>query len=370
MNARILESKDHPATHTNTWRKALRDWSQKYLIDAFTGMAFGLFVTLVAGLIISQFGNWLNLTALVGIGKFASMLMGAGIGAGITHHLKAPPVVVLGAVVAGMMGAHADVFILGMSASDDALMFAVRPGNPIAAYLTTVFAYAVAVRVIGKTKLDILSVPLVMMLVSWGVCAWLCPPVVWVVDAIGQGIIHATELNPWLMGIVVSVIVGLLLTLPTSSAAICIAIGLGGLAGGAAVVGGAAHMIGFAVTSYRDNGISGLVAQGLGTSMLQIPNVFRKPIILVPPVVASAVTGFLAAAVFGLHCTATGSGMGTSGLVGVFAILDANPDMPHLKLWLAIVLLMFVLPAVVSWVVATWMRHCGMIQDGDMKIHG
>ncbi len=347
--------------------------SQKYLIDAFTGMAQGLFVTLIAGLIISQIGTWFDIPMLVNIGKLAGMLMGAGIGAGIAYFLKAPTLVVLSSLVVGMMGAHSGVLMSGMilTSADMPLTFKALPGNPIASYLTTVIAYAVAIRLSGKTKLDILLIPLVMFLVALAVCAWLCPPVVTMVDWIGSAIKQATELQPFLMGLIVSVVVGLLLTMPTSSAAICIAIGLNGLAGGAAVVGCAAHMIGFAVASFRDNGISGLVSQGLGTSMLQIPNVFKKPIILLPAVIASAVVGPLATVVFKLHCSASGAGMGTSGLVGVFGVIEASSTvMPAFNMWIAIAILMFILPAIIAWIVSFWLYKTGKIQLGDMKIAG
>ena len=201
------------------------------------------------------------------------------------------------------------------------------------------------------------------------VCALLNPPVVAAVNAIGQGIHAATELQPLLMGIVIAVVVGILLTLPTSSAAICIAIGLGGLAGGAAVVGCAAHMIGFAVASFKDNGFSGVISQGLGTSMLQIPNVLRKPLVLLPAVIASAIVGPIATVGFGLACTATGAGMGTAGLVGVFGVIEASQEiMSTGQLWTAIILLMFVLPAVIAGVVAYVMRRMGWLVAGDMKL--
>lgn len=350
---------------------SIKGLSQKYLIDAFTGMAQGLFVTLIAGLIISQIGTWLDLPVLINIGKLAGMLMGAGIGVGIAYYLKAPTLVVLSSLVVGMMGAHSGVLMSGaiLTAGDVPLTFKALPGNPIAAYLTTVLSYVVAMRVAGKTKLDILLVPLVMFLVALAVCAWLCPPVVTMVEWIGLAIKEATELQPFLMGLIISVVVGLLLTMPTSSAAICIAIGLNGLAGGAAVVGCAAHMVGFAVASFRDNGVSGLIAQGLGTSMLQIPNIFKKPIILLPAVVASAVVGPLATVVFGLHCSASGAGMGTAGLVGVFAVLEASSTvMSPAMMWLAIGLLMFGLPALVAYLVSVWLYKTGKIQLGDMKL--
>lgn len=345
---------------------------QKYFIDAFTGMALGLFVTLIAGLIISQIGGWLNLPALIAVGKLASVLMGAGIGVGIAYYLKAPTLVMLSCLVAGMLGAHSEALMAGnlfMAQEAGPATFAALPGNPIGAYLASVFAYRAGTWVAGKTKLDILLVPLLVCAVALAVCALLNPPVVAAVNAIGQGIQAATTLQPLLMGIVIAVVVGILLTMPTSSAAICIAIGLGGVAGGAAVVGCAAHMIGFAVASFKDNGISGVISQGLGTSMLQIPNVLKKPIVLLPAVIASAIVGPIATVGFGLACTATGAGMGTAGLVGVFGVIDASKEiMSTGQLWMAIVLLMFVLPAVIAGTVAYIMRRFGWLVDGDMKL--
>ena len=352
--------------------RPIKAFFQKYFIDAFTGMALGLFVTLIAGLIISQIGGWLHLPVLVSIGKLASVLMGAGIGVGIAYYLKAPTLVMLSCLVAGMLGAHSEALMAGtlfIPQEAGPATFLALPGNPIGAYLAAVFAYRAGTWVAGKTKLDILLVPLVVCAIAWAVCALLNPPVVAAVDAIGVGIQAATELQPLLMGIVIAVVVGILLTLPTSSAAICITIGLGGLAGGAAVVGCAAHMIGFAVASFKDNGVSGLISQGLGTSMLQIPNVLRKPIVLLPAVIASAVVGPIATVVFQLACTATGAGMGTAGLVGVFGVIEASQELMGVtELWTAIILLMFVLPAIIAGVVAYIMRRMGWLVAGDMKL--
>lgn len=350
----------------------MKAFFQKYFIDAFTGMALGLFVTLIAGLIISQIGGWLSLPALVAVGKLASVLMGAGIGVGIAYYLKAPTLVMLSCLVAGMLGAHSEALMAGnlfIAQEAGPATFAAVPGNPIGAYLASVFAYRAGTWIAGKTKLDILLIPLVVCTVALIVCALLNPPVVAAVNAIGQGIQAATELQPLLMGIVIAVVVGILLTLPTSSAAICIAIGLGGLAGGAAVVGCAAHMIGFAVASFKDNGVSGVISQGLGTSMLQIPNVLKKPLVLLPAVIASAIVGPIATVGFGLACTATGAGMGTAGLVGVFGVIEASQEiMSSAQLWTAIILLMFVLPALIAGVVAYVMRRLGWLVDGDMKL--
>lgn len=350
----------------------IKAFFQKYFIDAFTGMALGLFVTLIAGLIISQIGGWLAIPALVAIGKLASILMGAGIGAGIAYYLKAPTLVMLSCLVAGMLGAHSEALMAGtlFTAQEAApATFLAVPGNPIGAYLASVFAYRAGSWVSGKTKLDILLVPLTVCAIAWAVCALLNPPVVAAVNAVGVGIQAATELQPLLMGIVIAVVVGILLTLPTSSAAICIAIGLGGLAGGAAVVGCAAHMIGFAVASFKDNGFSGVISQGLGTSMLQIPNVLKKPIVLLPAVIASAIVGPIATVVFQLACTSTGAGMGTAGLVGVFGVIEASEDlMSPVQLWTAIILLMFILPALIAGIVAFIMRRMGVLVDGDMTL--
>lgn len=350
----------------------IKAFFQKYFIDAFTGMALGLFVTLIAGLILSQIGGWIHIPALVDVGKLASVMMGAGIGVGIAYYLKAPTLVMLSCLVAGMLGAHSEALMAGTLFTPQVgapATFLAIPGNPIGAYLASVFAYRAGSWVAGKTKLDILLVPLLVCAVALAVCALLNPPVVAAVNAIGQGIQAATELQPFLMGIVIAVVVGILLTLPTSSAAICIAIGLGGLAGGAAVVGCAAHMIGFAVASYKDNGVSGLISQGLGTSMLQIPNVLKKPIVLLPAVIASAIVGPIATVGFGLACTATGAGMGTAGLVGVFGVIEASKDMMSSgQLWTAIILLMFVLPAMIAGLVAYMMRRLGWLVDGDMTL--
>ena len=310
----------------------VRAFFNKYFIDAFTGMALGLFVTLIAGLIFSQVGMALDMPLLMDLGKLASILMGAGIGVGIAYYLKAPTLVVFACLVAGMMGAHSEALMAGQLFTPQEgapPTFLAVPGNPIGAYLASVFACRAGSWVQGKTKLDIILVPWAVGLVALAVCAWLNPPVVSLVNSIG----------------------------------------LDGLAGGAAVVGCAAHMIGFAVASYKDNGMSGVIAQGLGTSMLQIPNIFKKPIILLPVVIASAVVGPIATTSFGLMSTASGAGMGTAGFVGVFGVLEASAGvLTSTQIWLAIGLLMFVSPAVIAGIVAWLMRRTGWIQDGDMKL--
>lgn len=354
-----------------TW-KGTKKLSKRWFIDAFTGMAQGLFVTLIAGLIIKQIGGWIGDNTfgrlLTTTGNIASFLMGAGIGAGIASYLKAPKLVIFTAMVAGMIGAFSTQFISGDLAG--IVMVKGSPGNPISAYICALMATEIGMKFAGKTKLDILLVPLGMMLVTLG-AVYVCIPFVWLIDVISNFIQWATGEQPVVMGIVISVVVGILLTMPTSSAAICISLKLGGIAGGAAVVGCACQMIGFAVQSYRENKFSGLISQGIGTSMLQIPNIMKKPIIFLPPIVASAIAGPLATAVFRLECAAAGSGMGTSGFVGIFATIEASvaAGLPQWKIGLGIALLFFIIPIIVCVVMSEIMRKFKLINYGDMALN-
>ena len=244
----------------------------------------------------------------------------------------------------------------------------VATGNPITCYLAVVVSCELGTLVTGKTKLDILVVPLVCLIAGGLVASLLGTPVEWLMTKIGQGINAATEIQPFLMGIIISVSMGLLLTLPTSSAAIGISIGLGGLAAGAGVAGCCAHMIGFAVASVRENKIPGLVAQGVGTSMLQRPNL-KNPRILLPAVAASIVVGPISTCLFKLQATAVGSGMGTAGLVGVIDMIGASAGViPTWQLVLGVILVCFVLPAAIAFGVSELLRKVGWIKKGDMKI--
>ena len=223
-------------------------------------------------------------------------------------------------------------------------------------------------------KLDILIVPLgALVLVFAGM--YLAYPFIWLINQLGELIALATEITPFFMGIIIAVVMGILLTMPTSSAAIWIAVASGIssdamlLAGGAAVVGCSCHMIGFAVASYRENGVSGVISQGLGTSMLQIPNIMKKPIIMLPEIIASAILGPIATCVFGLKCTAAGGGMGTSGLVGVFGTIEASSSLEPWVMVVGVVLLLFVLPAVISFVCSEIFRKLGWIKFGDQKLN-
>jgi uncharacterized membrane protein len=350
----------------------------RWFIEAFTGMAQGLFATLIAGLIIKQIGVLIGAGTVAGqllilIGNIASALTGAGIGAGIAKQLKAGNLVIFSALIAGIVGANSvQIISQGYELNIEALktgMIAFRAGDPIGAYAAALVATELGIFLSGKTKLDIIVIPLSMMIVTMLITVSVCPPVIKLMTAIGAGINRATELQPFLMGIIIAVSVGLLLTLPTSSAAICISIGINGLAGGAAVVGCCCQMIGFAVQSFRENKISGLIAQGLGTSMLQIPNLMRKPVILVPPVIASVICGPLSTLVFKLQCAPGGAGMGTAGLVGVITTyISSKGHISDGSLLGGIILLQFVLPAIICLVLSEWMRKRGILRAGDMAL--
>ncbi|GHU40955.1 PTS sugar transporter subunit IID [Spirochaetia bacterium] len=349
----------------------------RWFIDAFTGMAHGLFCTLIAGLIIKQIGTLVGDNnagrLLILIGNTASALTGAGIGAGIAKQLKAGNLVIFAAMIAGVVGGNsAQIISSGYALNTAALTagtIAIRAGDPIGAYIAALIAVELGIFLTGKTKLDIIVLPLSMMIITAAITVTICPPIIKLMAAIGSGINRAAELQPFIMGIIIAVSVGVLLTLPTSSAAICISIGITGIAGGAAVVGCCCQMVGFAVQSFRENKVSGLIAQGLGTSMLQIPNLMKKPVIIVPPIIASAICGPLSTLVFKLQCAPAGAGMGTSGLVGVITTYISSKNVvPGGTLISGIVLLEFVLPAVICLVVSEIFRKKQWIKFGDMQL--
>jgi len=361
----------------------LKALPKRYFITAFSGMAQGLFVTLIAGTILAQIAGWILAASetnpfgimLKNVANIAKLLMGAGIGVGIAHSLGHNKLVVFTAAVTGFVGANASNIINGVSLL--ASFTAGAPGNPIGAYVVTMFTVEVASAYAGKTKLDIILVPLGMLLLSIG-GVYISYPFIWLIDQLGSLISVATLAQPFVMGVVIAVVMGILLTMPTSSAAIWIAVcaestadNLGlYLAGGAAAAGCAAHMVGFAVASFRENGVGGLISQGIGTSMLQIPNIMKKPQIMVPEIIASAIVGPLSTCAFGLYCDATGGGMGTSGLVGVFSTITTslNNGVNMASIVIGVVLLFFVIPAAVSFGVSEFMRHKGWIKFGDQKL--
>jgi uncharacterized membrane protein len=356
-----------------TWLN-IKNYANKWFITASGGMAFGLFATLIAGTIVNQIGKWIGGNsiglAFQTVGFATQLLMGAGIGAGVAHSLKAEKLVLFSTVCAGFIGAQSIAIINSISSSVALSAFLVSPGDPVSAFFVSLFVVEIGQFLKGRTKLDIVVLPISAILISCFLAFTVCPPIVKVFTAFGNWIMLTTETNPIWMGFVMSVSVGLLLTMPTSSAAICVACGISGLAGGAAVVGGASHMICFAVMSWRENRISGLVAQGLGTSMLQIPNIFKNPRLLIPPVLASAVCGPLASAVFQLHCDRTGSGMGTSGLVGVFTTVSTSLEnsISTGSLIFAVILLFFAIPAVFGIIGRLVLGKINWIKDGDLKL--
>ena len=352
-------------TTTTPWG-FIKKQANKWFIVASGGMAFGLFATLIAGTIVNQIGKWIGNntlgSALQIAGLASQLLMGAGIGAGVANSLKAEKLVLFSAICAGFIGAQS----LGLIRNG----VLVSPGDPVSAFLVSIIAVEIGQFLKGRTRLDIVVVPISAILAACFLAFTICPPIVKLFTALGNWIMLTTEINPVLMGVVMSVSVGLFLTMPTSSAAICVACGIGGLAGGAAVVGGAAHMICFAVMSWKENRVSGLVAQGLGTSMLQIPNIFKNPRLLIPPVLASALCGPLAAALFKLHCSSTGSGMGTSGLVGLFTAISASLDagLRMSTIIPAAILLFLALPVVFGLAGRLLLQKIGWIKDGDLKL--
>ena len=355
----------------------LKGLPKRWFITAFSGMAQGLFCTLIAGTIIWQVGIWIGDNTfgkmLVYAGNLAKTLMGAGIGIGIANALKKGKLITFTSAVTGLIGAFSQTMVEFGFAYPNITVGA--PGNPIGAYVAALFAMEIASLYEGKTKLDIIFIPLGMIIMSLG-GIYLAYPFILLVNVIGKGVGLATGKAPVTMGIIVSVCMGILLTLPTSSAAIWLSIASGIttdsmlLAGGAAACGCASHMIGFAVSSFRENKFGGLIAQGLGTSMLQIPNLMKKPIIMVPEIIASAIVGPLSTKLFGLKCNASGGGMGTSGLVGVFNTIteSINGGVSTLNVSLGVILCMFVIPAVVAFGVSELMRKLGWIKYGDMKL--
>ena len=361
----------------------LKALPKRWFITAFSGMAQGLFVTLIAGTILAQIAGWIGESNYLGylllkIANIAKSMMGVGIGVGIAYALQKNKLIVFSAAVAGFLGAFALELLTPVGGERFASLVFGKPGNPIGAYVVTMLVVEVVELYAGKTKLDILLIPLGALLLGF-VGIHVAYPFIWLVNQLGELIAVATEITPFLMGVVIAVVMGVLLTMPTSSAAIWVAVaspvlGLGEgavgyeamlLAGGAATVGCACHMVGFAVASYRENKVSGLISQGIGTSMLQIPNIMKKPIIMLPMMISSAICGPLSTCVFKLKCGSAGGGMGTSGLVGVFDLFNFTSGALGC---VGVILLMIVLPALLNILISEFMRKKGWILEGDMKL--
>ena len=390
-------------------RKNVEISFKRYAIDAMGAMALGLFASLLIGTIIKTLAENVGTTGLMAalasmtdtrelaakvaglstwnhfcwilwqIGNYATMVTGVAMAAAIGYALDAPPLVLFSLCAVGQA-----TNTLGGS------------GGPLAVLFVAIIACEVGKLVSKETKIDILVTPAVTIIVGVGCAMVLAPIFKTICDSLGTFIGWATNLQPFFMGIIISVVVGVVLTLPISSAAICAAVGISGgavlagvldgsismgvwnglaLAGGAATVGCCCNMLGFAVISYPDNGVGGLVAQGLGTLMLQVPNLMRKPILWIPPVLTSAILGPVSTCIFQLrnNGAAISSGMGTAGLVGPIGIITGWSNMPEGYAvgafdWLGMILVCFVLPVLLSWAIGKFMRKKGWIKEGDLKV--
>ena len=344
----------------------MKKYLNRLFIDGLSGMAYGLFSTLIIGTIICQigklFGDTIIATYLIAIGNAAKSVTGAGIGVGVAAKLKASPLTAVAAAVAGFVGAFPNLSLGAVNIG--------TPGEPLGAFVAAYVAVELGTLVSGKTKLDILVTPLCCVL-GGSVVGLLIGPYVskfmfWLGSLVNISVVE----HPIIGGIIVSVLMGIFLTLPISSAAIGIAMGLSGLAAGAATIGCCCNMVGFAVISYRENGVGGLIAQGVGTSMLQMPNIIRRPIIWLPAIISSAILGPISSALLKMTSTPVGSGMGSAGLVGQFAAFESLTagGMPIGLAVIEIVLMHFVLPAVVTLGIAEAMRKLGWIRNNDLKL--
>lgn len=340
----------------------------RYFVDGLSGMALGLFSTLIVGLILKQIGNLLNIEMIVWFGTMASVMTGVGIGIGVAYKLKASPLVIFSSAVSGFTGAYASKIISGAAFSNGTVVL-IGPGEPIGAFLAAIFGVEIARFISGKTSLDIVITPIVTIVSGGFVGIFLGPHVSSFMIWIGSVIVFSTEQAPIIMGILVSVLMGMFLTLPISSAALAIILNLSGIAAGAATVGCSTQMVGFAVMSYRENKVSGLLSQGLGTSMLQVPNIVRNPLIWIPPIVASAILGPIATFILRMENNAYGAGMGTSGLVGQFMTYQTMVEtMSPIVVIIEILMLHFILPAILTFIISEFMRKKNWIKFGDLKL--
>lgn len=344
----------------------VKKYINRLFIDGLSGMAYGLFSTLIIGTILCQIASLLggNVVGdyLNAMGNVAKTLTGAGIGVGVACKLKSAPLTTVAAAVCGMIGAFPNVaneaFVIG------------KPGEPLGAFIAAYVAIEIGCLVAGKTKVDIIVTP-VCCIVTGAAAGYFVGPyisaaMIWLGNLVNVNVVK----YPILGGIAVSVLMGIILTLPISSAAIGVSMGITGLAAGAATVGCCCNMVGFAVISYRENKFGGLIAQGLGTSMLQVPNIVRNPLIWIPSIVSSAILGPISSAVLKMVSNPVGSGMGSAGLVGQFMAYDSMiaADFTPVVALLEIILMHFVLPAVVSLAVAEAMRKMKLIKPNDLRL--
>ena len=350
----------------------IKKWLNRVFIDGLSGMAMGLFATLIVGTIISQIGTIVGGETgnyLVMMSSVAKVLTGAGIGVGVAHKYGESPLVTVSAASAGMIGAFASKLLAGEVIVEGALHLT-GAGEPLGAFIAAYVGIELGHLVSGKTKLDILVTPMVTILLGGMVGLFVGPPISQFMAQLGAMIQWGTEQQPFLMGIIVSVLMGMILTLPISSAALGVVLNLSGIAAGAAAVGCSTQMVGFAVASFKENKFGGLVAQGIGTSMLQVPNIVRKPLIWVPPTLASASLGPVSTIVLKMTNNAIGSGMGTAGLVGQIMGYQTmvGEGLASKVVLIEIIVMHVIAPAILTYVIAEFMRRKGLIKDGDMKL--
>lgn len=343
----------------------------RIFIDGLSGMAQGLFATLIIGTIIQQIGTLIGGSIgdmIFVIGKVAASLTGVGIGIGVAYKFGCSQLVVVSSATAGMVGAFASKLLAGTVLVEGTMVYA-GPGEPLGAFLAAYVGIELGQLVTGKTKVDILVTPLVTIGAGSLVGLILGPPITGFMTWLGSLINWGTEQQPFIMGIVVSVLMGMILTLPISSAALGIILNLSGLAAGAATIGCCCNMVGFAVASYRENKVGGLLAQGIGTSMLQVPNIVRKPVIWLPAILSSAILGPVGTMLLHMTSNATGSGMGTAGLVGQIMTWQTMiaTEAPMVVL-IKILVIQIVLPAIVTLAISEFMRKKEWIKYGDMKL--
>lgn len=343
----------------------MKKYFNRLFIDGLSGMALGLFSTLIIGTILAQIGSIVGGTPgsyITAVANVAKTITGAGIGVGVASKFKEGPLVTVSAAVAGMLGAFPTV---------GAVIGTGKAGEPLGAFVAAYAAIEAGRLVAGRTKIDIIVTPLAA-IGAGAVAGFAAGPYIsrfmyWLGDIVNINV----EKSPVIGGILVAVVMGMILTMPISSAAIGVSMGITGLAAGAATVGCCCQMVGFAVASYRENKVGGLIAQGVGTSMLQVPNIVKRPVIWLPPILASAALGPISSAVLKMTSTPVGSGMGSSGLVGQFAAYDAmvSAGVSVPVVMIEIMAMHFILPAVLTLAIAEGMRKAGWIRKGDMSLH-
>lgn len=329
---------------------------KKFFIKSLNGMALGLFSSLIVGLILKQLGTLIELENLIHFGKIAQLLMGPAIGIGIAYSLNSAPLVIISSSITGAFGAGTIKFIDNIAT--------VNIGEPIGAYFATIFGIILANRLANKTKFDIILLPTITIIIGCSYATLFSPFIASFIQKLGYIINKSTEFNPIMMGLTISVIMGMLLTLPTSSAAIGVSLGLNGLAAGAALTGCCCQMIGFAIMSYEDNDFSTLMSIGFGTSMIQIPNIVKNPFIWLPPIISSGILGILSTTIFKLETNSIASGMGTSGLVGQLATYSIN-GISYIP---TMIILHFIAPLVLNYLIYKFMKNKNLIKKGDLKI--